>query len=87
MAFPLSLRPPARHDDEADSLKYLITRINQERDFKATTEESLREEIENPEPLAVADDVNTEIDDKPQNVEGRRKEVYAARAEMLKLVG
>ena len=89
MAFPLSLRPVARKatGDDQESLQYLIQRINEERGhFRNITEESLRQEIDALESVDSKLEDDTAPEEKPQDVEARRKEIYAARADMLKFI-
>lgn len=88
MAFSLALQPVSQQKSDQLSLKDLITRINEERGaFRNVTEEKLREEVIK-EARNIED--NEEYSEQPeavQDVESRRKEVYAARNEMLKHIG
>lgn len=89
MSLPLALQPQSNADKDDRSLQDFITRINNERGaFRNVTEEKLKEEIARD----LAKDIDEELDvtediEEIQDAESRRKEVYTARNEMLKLVG
>jgi len=86
-SFQLSIRPvPRKHD--AETLPQLIGRINEERGhFRNITEDSLQAEIEVRDAEAGEDVTIDEAPSSAEDVEARRKEIYAARAELLKYVG
>jgi len=89
MSFSLALQPASAADIQQKSIQQLITKINEERGaFRNVTEETLRDEIAK----AATGTGNVDQDVKedaanPQDIEARRKEVYAARNEMLKFIG
>lgn len=65
----------------------LVARINEEREhFRLVTEEGLRREIEEEAAAAEREEDDSSEDEKPQDIDSRRKALYAARAEMLKFV-
>ena len=87
--FPLSIRPWPAKEDTSDSLPYLINRIVAQRGhLRNITEASLEKEIIALETGEERDAVKDEDEGaRPQDVEFRRKELYAARVEMLKYIG
>lgn len=86
-SFTLSIRPPTRKED-AEPLTQLIGRINEERGhFRNITEDSLRAEIEAQEVNGGEAEVEDEEEIGVADPEDRRKELYAARTELLKFIG
>lgn len=88
-SFPLTIRPWPAKEEASDSLPYLINRIVEQRgNLRNITEASLEDEIlalkAGEEGDAVKD---ADAEARPQDAESRRKELYAARAEMLKYIG
>jgi mediator of RNA polymerase II transcription subunit 17 len=89
MSFTLALQPTPGDNSQQKSIQQLITKINEERGaFRNVTEETLRDEIAK----AATGTDNQDVDEEqnavdPQDIEARRKEVYAARSEMLKFIG
>lgn len=88
MSFSVALQPIARRNAENASLQDLVRRINEERGaFRNITEEQLKEEIVK-DSAQQRDDIHVvEEEDAPQDLETRRKEVYAARHEILQFIG
>lgn len=88
MAFPLSLQARAATADADLPLGELVRRINEEREhFRNITEDGLRKEIEDLTDVADVEEQEGDEGAKILDFEGRRKELYAARADMLKFVG
>lgn len=89
MSLPLALQPQANPDKDEKSLQHLIARINEERgSFRDVDEAKLKEEIARDLATDVEAQGNENEDvEEPQDAESRRKEVYTARNEMLKLIG
>ncbi len=87
--FPLSIRPWPAKEDTSDSLPYLINRIVEQRGhLRNITEASLENEIRALEAGEEGDVIKDEVEgSRPQDAESRRKELYAARVEMLKYIG
>lgn len=88
----LSLQAFPTVDKEKDSLKYLISRINQQRgSFRNVSEQSLEEEIQaqkngktNTDDLAEQD---AEIVEDVEDVKTKQEEVAQAREDMIKQIG
>jgi mediator of RNA polymerase II transcription subunit 17 len=88
MSFPLALQPTSQQEEDQLSLQHFITRINEERGaFRNVTEGKLREEVIK-DARNIEDDLDEAEESEPvQDVESRRKEVFAARNEMLNYIG
>lgn len=88
----LSLQAFPTVDKEKDSLKYLISRINQQKgSFRNVSEQSLEEEIQaqkngqtNTDDLAEQD---AEIVEDVEDVKTKQEEVAQAREDMIKQIG
>lgn len=88
MSFPIALQPLVNSHVEQASLQDLVRRINEERGaFRNVTEDKLKDEIAKDALNPVDDTIDVEEEDAPQNLEKRRKEVFAARNEMLQFIG
>jgi hypothetical protein len=88
MSFSLALQPFNQRKADQLSLQYFISRINEERGaFRNVTEEKVQEEVIK-EARHIQEDVDEAEEPEPmQDVESRRKEIYAAKGEMLKHIG
>lgn len=88
----LSLQAFPTVDKEKESLKYLISRINQQKgSFRNVSEQSLEEEIEaqkngktNTDDL---DEQDAEIVQEAEDVKTKQEEVAKAREDMIKQLG
>lgn len=88
----LSLQAFPTVDKEKESLKYLISRINQQKgSFRNVSEQSLEEEIEaqkngktNTDDL---DEQDAEIVEEAEDVKTKQEEVAKAREDMIKQLG
>lgn len=88
MSFPIALQPLVNGHNEKASLQDLVRRINEERGaFRNVTEEQLKEEIARDQPKLEDETLDVEEEDTPQDLEKRRKGVFAARNEMLQFIG
>jgi len=88
MSFPIALQPLVNNHIEKASLQDLVRRINEERGaFRNVTEEQLREEIAKDQLNLEDETVVVEEEDTIQDLEKRRKEVFAVRNEMLQSIG
>jgi len=88
MSFPIALQPVLSSQVETLSLQDLVRRINEERGaFRNVTEDQLKEEIAKDQHKTDDEAVDVEEEDAPQDLEKRRKEVFAARNEMLQFIG
>ncbi|KAK8192624.1 RNA polymerase II mediator complex subunit [Zalaria obscura] len=87
---PASLRPWRQEENEQESLKSILARINEERGhFRLVTEESLQAEIateDTEEDRPGEDSADEEEETKEPDTKTRREELYAARAEMIQNV-
>lgn len=86
-SFPLSLRPVHRKRD-AETLSQVIGRINEERGhFRNITEDNLQAEVEAKTSHVAGEEVTEDEVIIVEDLGTRRKEIYAARADLIKLVG
>ncbi|KAI9663335.1 MAG: RNA polymerase II mediator complex subunit [Alyxoria varia] len=86
-SFPLSLRPQAVKDEEADSIPVFVRRLNEERGhLRNITEDSLREELKTAEEGDTEDAEYGQEDVEALDPEAQRKRVYEAKAEMIQFV-
>ena len=79
-------------DKEKESLKYLISRINQQKgSFRNVSEQSLEEEIQAQEDGKINQDDQDDQDVEPieqvEDVKTKQEEVTKAREEMIKQIG
>lgn len=86
----LSLQAFPTVDKDKESLKYLISRINQQKgSFRNVTEQSLEEEIQAQEAGKTdTDDQDTiETVEKVEDVKTKQEEVTKARKDVIKQIG
>ena len=76
-------------DKEKESLKYLISRINQQKgSFRNVSEQSLEEEIRAQEAGKInEDDQDVEPVEEVEDVKTKQEEVTKAREDMIKQIG
>ena len=76
-------------DKEKESLKYLISRINQQKgSFRNVSEQSLEEEIQAQEAGKInEDDQDVEPIEEVEDVKTKQEEVTKAREDMIKQIG
>lgn len=86
----LSLQAFPTVDEEKESLKYLISRINQQKgSFRNVTEQSLEEEIQAQEAGKTDKDVQDVVEtvEEVEDVKTKQEEVMKAREDMIKQIG
>ena len=76
-------------DKEKESLKYLISRINQQKgSFRNVSEQSLEEEIQAQEAGKIdEDDQDVEPVEQVEDVKTKQEELAKAREDMMKQIG
>ena len=86
----LSLQAFPNVDKDKESLKYLISRINQQKgSFRNVTEQSLEEEIQAQEAGKTFPDEQDIVDtnEKVEDVKTKQEEVTQAREDMIRQIG
>ena len=85
----LSLQAFPTVDKEKESLKYLISRINQQKgSFRNVSEQSLEEEIQAQENGKTnPDSQDAEIVEEVEDIKTKQEEVAKAREDMIKQIG
>ena len=86
----ISLPTSTNVNPEKQSLKYLITRINEQKGgFRNVSEQSLEEEIAagTDDDAMFDDETNSRSDEDVEDIKSKRERVSKAREEMLKQIG